>query len=354
MAGDEREAAEIFATVAEGLGLRATSERSAPHGPDVVMLDVGDRRVRVTITRFSTPTLAHMSRLLAREGARAERDALPVLVADRIPDAVRSELRRHGWGWLDLRGHLHLAGQGIFIDADVPTVNKDAGRADAFSGNVGLEVACALLLHPGVSYGVRELARQIDRSPSTVSEVLHALRTQRLVSPDGIAVVPGLFWETASAWKPKVTWLMNAPQPGAGSVNAVLELGLDKIESHPGWALTGTLAAVVYGASVAARSDYPPDFYVPSSAVARRASRLLGTTTEAELRGASIAVAPVADVCEQRVDPTSSYAKPRAFTSDSWPLVNPLFVALDLARDPGRGREILDGWQPPQPWQRVW
>jgi hypothetical protein len=35
-------------------------------------------------------------------------------------------------------------------------------------------------------------------------------------------------------------------------------------------------------------------------------------------------------------------------------LAHPLFVALDLAADPGRGREILDGWTPPADVARVW
>ena len=37
-----------------------------------------------------------------------------------------------------------------------------------------------------------------------------------------------------------------------------------------------------------------------------------------------------------------------------WPLVHPLWVALDLARDPGRGAEALAAWDPPGRWQRVW
>lgn len=33
----------------------------------------------------------------------------------------------------------------------------------------------------------------------------------------------------------------------------------------------------------------------------------------------------------------------------------PLFVALDLAQDhPGRGRDVLNDWTPPEPWRRVW
>jgi hypothetical protein len=37
-----------------------------------------------------------------------------------------------------------------------------------------------------------------------------------------------------------------------------------------------------------------------------------------------------------------------------WPLAHPLFVALDLAQDVGRGREVLDRWTPDTRWPRVW
>jgi DNA-binding transcriptional ArsR family regulator len=279
---------------------------------------------------------------------------LHVLVADRIPEAVRDELRSHGWGWLDLRGHLRLVGQGLFIDVNVPQIKARAERANAFSGSVGLEIACSLLLEPDVRHGVRDLARSLGRSPSTVSEVLSVLRKQGLVSSDGRAVLPQLFWETASAWRPRLTPLMDLPRPGAGSVNTALGLGFEDVEMQTGWALTGTLAAAAYGAPVAARSDYPPDFYVPSPAILRRATRLLGTAENTEHRRASASVAPVAAVCDERVDPARQAPGTRAVTNEHWPLAKPLFVALDLAQDRGRDREILDGWQPPDPWRRVW
>jgi len=36
------------------------------------------------------------------------------------------------------------------------------------------------------------------------------------------------------------------------------------------------------------------------------------------------------------------------------PAVHPVFVTLDLAVDPSRGREIIDGWSPPESFRRVW
>jgi DNA-binding transcriptional ArsR family regulator len=353
MAPTGLEAAEIFTEVVEGLGLSVVGDNNLDR-PDMVLLDIDGRYMLVELKRTSMPTPLQVSDLAADEGPRARPDVLHVLVADRIPEASREELRRHGWGWLDLRGHLHLAGHGVLVDIDVPPVKARAERIDAFSGSAGLEVACALLLEPGVEYGVRGLARSLDRSPSTVSEVLSALRGQGLVSTDGSPVLPDLFWETADAWRPREVPLAELPRPGEGSVTTALRLGLDDVETQPGWALTGTLAAAIYGAPVAARSDYPPDFYVPESATLRRATRLLGMAVDADHRRATVRVAPVPAVCERRVDPVAPSAKAWAFTNEHWPLANPLFVALDLARDPGRGREILDNWQPPRPWRRVW
>jgi len=350
---EESETAGIFVDLVEDLGLSVV-EGAWPDEPDVVLLDTDGRQVLVELKRVSTPSPLQVSRLVADGERRGHPDALYVLVANRIPEAARAELRSHGWGWLDLRGHVHLVGHGVFVDADVPPVQGRADRTDAFSGSAGLEVACALLLEPDIRHGVRNLARRIGRSPSTVSEVLRAFRSQGLAGPDGVAAVPDLFWETASAWQPRDVWLADLPRPGTGSVNAALKLGFDDVEAQPGWALTGTLAAAAYGAPVAARSDYPPEFYVPTPAILRRAMRLLGVAVDPDHRRASVRVAPVSAVCEQRVDPFGQQAKAWASTNEPWPLAHPLFVALDLAHDPGRGREILDGWQPPPPWSRMW
>jgi hypothetical protein len=352
---EENDTADVFTGLVERLGLPVVGQGD-PNAPDLVLLDNDGRHISVELKRVSAAMPAYVSRLVAQQEQPERSGALHVLVADRIPEAARVELASHGWGWLDLRGHLHLAGQGLFVDVDVPPLTGRNERTEAFSGRAGLEVACSLLLDPAVRRGVRDLARDLARSPSTVSEVLGALRKQGLIGSDGLAVLPDLFWETASAWVSREAALADLPRPGTGSLNAALQLGFDNVATQPGWALAGTLAAAAYGAPVAARSDYPPEFYVPDQATFRRAVRLLGVAEDAAYRRASIRVAPVPAVCRQRIDPAVQQQDPEgwAFTSEHWPLANPLFVALDLARDPGRGREILDGWQPPQPWRRVW
>jgi len=111
--------------------------------------------------------------------------------------------------------------------------------------------------------------------------------------------------------------------------------------------LTDTVAASVYGAPVSMRAGHPPDFYVPDQTTVRRALHLLGPAVSASSRACRVRVAPTSLVCDRRVDATSWAPEP-------WPLANPLFVALDLAQDPGRGREILQAWTPATPWNRVW
>ena len=118
-------------------------------------------------------------------------------------------------GYYDLRGHIALRADGVVIDADVEPVSGRAERANALSGSAGLEVATALLMAPAAGAAVRELARRLGRSPSTVSEVLAALRRDGLVDERhrvegtrsvlagrrSVACCPGLPRSAAPAWQ---------------------------------------------------------------------------------------------------------------------------------------------------------
>lgn len=215
------------------------------------------------------------------------------------------------------------------------------------SGRVGIELAALLLLDPTKRIGVRAAAATLSRAPSSISETLTAMQAADLVNSDRQPVVPDLFWALAERWRPVGHDLASIPGPGRERDNDALRLGFDDVESTIGWALTDTVAASVYGAPVSMRADHPPDFYVPDQATVRRALHLLGPALSASSRACRVRVAPVSLVCDHRVDATS-------WTPESWPLANPLFVALDLAQDPGRGREILEAWTPGRRWNRVW
>lgn len=279
-------------------------------------------------------------------GARPD-GGIVVVVADRITADGRNYLTRAGWSWLDVRGHLRLVGPGVLVDADVPAMTEPAREPSGVVGQVGLEVATTLLLDPDAPVGIRRVAAALGRAPSAVSRAVRSLRGAGLVDAEGKPVVPALFWELVDHWKPVGRDLADVPEPARGPEAVALRLGLDDVETTVGWALTDTVAAAVYGAPVGVRADHPPDFYVPDGSTLRRAVRVLGPAATGSARAARVRVAPVAAVCSRRVDPSPDVV-------GSWSLVRPLFVALDLAQDPGRGREILDGWTPAEPWRRVW
>jgi hypothetical protein len=171
---------------------------------------------------------------------------------------------------------------------------------------------------------------------------MSALREAGLVDDAGLPVVPDLFWDTADAWRPATTAVIRVDLLDDPTVAKVLKTAWDD-PAVVGWALTDTLAAAEYGAPTGVRADYPPDFYVPDEMTVRRAATMLGVPPSGSTRGATLRVAPVPQVCATR--------RP---APGRRPLAHPLFVALDLAADPGRGREILEGWTPPAEVIRVW
>lgn len=339
----DEEAIRALAEAAQSLGLVVTHMPPSGSGnADIALLDTSGHRLAVNIKKRSTVTPMDAARLQSE--ASGSEDTMLVLVADRVTQDARQLLRESGIGWLDLRGHLRLVGPGLLIDAEVPASRPRPARAGAIGASVGLEVACLLLMNPFETLGVREIARALIRSASTVSDVLSSLREQRLVTAGNRPLLPDLFWETADVWKPEVTALAQLPREGEGPTNFLLELGFDNIESTRGWALAGTMAAMAYGAPLAVKTDYPPDFHVPAQVIARRATQYLGTPLSWETRAATVRVAPVPAVCLQRID----------LATQHWPIAHPVFVALDLAQDPARGREVLAEWTPPEPWHRVW
>ncbi|GIF64861.1 hypothetical protein Ais01nite_28960 [Asanoa ishikariensis] len=313
-------------------------------GADLILVNTAGGRTPVQIKRVSLAAEADLEKRLDKwEG----RDAgIRVLVADRITEQARQILRTAGWGWLDLRGHLHLAAEGLFVDANVPRLGPLSDQSPPLAGRVSEEVAALMLLQPGEPSAVREIARTLGRSASTVSKAISDLRTAGLVDVHRRPVVPDLFWQLADRWKPMRADLGRVPLVGtAGPVNDALRLGRDDVATTTGWALTDSVAAAAYGAPIGIRADHPPDFYVPDQIILRRALQLLGAAPNHESRAATIRVAPFPLVCGRRVE----------WPGETWPLARPLFVALDLASDPGRGREVLAGWTPPaEAGPRVW
>lgn len=289
--------------------------------------------------------------------------AVPLMVAEWFPAPAFDALNRAGWSWYDRRrGRLHLDIPGAAIDANyaVPPSERAAAepsaRRDPLASTVGTELAVHLLtLEPGRKRpgSFRQIAATLGRSTSRVHGAMAALKDDGLVTDDGEPLRDELFAALARAWRPRVVSLAGLPRPGTASI---LEQSteLNPFDpTRPGWALTDTRAAAAWGAPVVASGAYPPDFYVPSRRALRWAVQHYGTPPTYDERSATVAVGPVPMVCARRYDPIT-LADPS--DEEVFLLAHPLFVALDLARDPARGREILAGWDPhgPEGFRRAW
>jgi DNA-binding transcriptional ArsR family regulator len=325
------------------LGVQSRQAVGAPDQGIDLVIEPGGIPVQVKHRTLVTDEVAR--RLLVETPLPP--DSVLLVVGDRVTETARRLLVEHRAGYYDLRGHLALRSANIVIDADVEPVSGRIERTDALSGSAGLEVATALLMDPAAVVGVRELARRLGRSASTVSEILATLRRAGLVDDRHHVEGTQLFWKVADRWPTTRVHLAKLPMPGDNAtITRPLRLGLDDVEKTVGWALTDSTAAVAYGAPLAVRTGQLLDFYVPDQATLRRATALLGAASSRSQARCAVQVAPVRAVCSHRVDVVTNPFE--------WPLAHPVFVALDLAQDAGRGREALDAWTPPERWARVW
>lgn len=244
-----------------------------------------------------------------------------LVVADRITADARALLNEAGWSWLDLRGHLHLRGGGLFIDTTADAVaSPTAPRVRSpLRGKAGLGVAYWLCSHPDQALSPTGHSTELGFAASTISTATAALAEAGLVDGDRRAVLPELFWELAGAWRPQWTWLAARP------------------EHDEGWALTGDRAAAAGGAPLVSAGGGPLELFVPDPMSVTLAARRYGVAPLGT-GSAAVAVAPVRQVLtgDRRLD--------------GWRTAPDLAGALGLAGDPGRGRgrgcgrEILPDW----------
>lgn len=309
------------------LGVKARQAVGAlDQGTDLVIEPVG---TRVQVRRRALVTDDVAERLFA--DTPGSPDSVLLVVGDRVTETARTFLIEHRAGYYDLRGHLALRSDSVVIDADIEPLAGRVDRKQALSGHAGLEVATALLMAPAAGVAVRGLARTLGRSASTVSEVLAGLRREGLIDDKHRVEGTQLFWQVADRWPVRRVYLAQVPMPGSDvTVTRPLRLGFDDVESTIGWALTDSAAAVAYGAPLAMRTGQVLDFYVPEQATERRAAMLLGAASSRSQARCAVRVAPVPAACSHRVN--------LADNPFEWPLAHPLFVALDLAQDVGRGR----------------
>lgn len=313
---------------------------SGARGPDI-WVDGPLGRVAVEVKAMSAADPIRIAGLL--DAVAMVGEAAYVLVADEIPEASRQLLRTRGWGYLDRRGRLWFTAAGTRINdtelAPIPRAGIESRPAEPIGGRVGVAIAMQLLMHPEEPLSVRELARRVGSSASSAHAAYSRLRDAALVESDGRPLIPALFWAVADVWRPVRQPVGKAPGPG----------DIDLEDGSSSWVVSGDVAAAAWGAPVAVGSGSPPDLYAPTPRAARQAVRRLGEVRWTD-RQATIASVSVAAVTRDFDSQHQSIATPWLH----WALAHPVVVALDLAQDKSRGREILDGWIPPTRYTRVW
>jgi hypothetical protein len=329
----EQLGADALVAALDDVGVRYDPKTAS--GPDLV-LRVGGKTVVVEIKSTAYATPERVRAILLRV---PESDATRLLVADHITEAARTELASADWSWLDRRGHLLLRVPGVMIDRDVAPLPRPGAvtARDPVAGASGIAVAYAVLLDPTRSQPVRASAPALGFSPASISNARSALRDAGLLERGGLPVLPELFWALADVWRPERAWLSLKPEPGDTHTN------VDDLD-EAGWCLTGTTAAVEWGAPVVAVEPIL-DLSVPGPVMVTIARRTYMAEPWPAQAAASVSVAPASLVAKHRLPPRRK---------GRWPLAHPLAVALDLAQDRARGREILEDWTPPEEFQRVW
>lgn len=337
---------DLVAAVTPSAGLSIS-----PVDPDgrVVVAMAGVEPWEATVHPRSSLSPRDAQALIAAEAD----DGAHIVVADQIAAEAKEWLAPASWSWLDRRSELHLRHGDSTVEVRFPPgglhpeprlrLALAAPASDSpIRGRAGISYAAALLL--GGAAGppsIRSVARQIGMAPSTVSEAAAYIRAAGYIRADGQPELPDLFDALVAVWRPvHATPVATRPLPGDLER---LDPNVDDLDEI-GWAQGGDEAALAWGAPMFLSGDRPW-IWVPDLPTARRAERQLGTTAWDDAAGI-IAVPPTPLVCTGR----------RRAPSDTieWPTPHPLYLALDLARDPGRGREILDGWKPPEPIPYPW
>lgn len=307
----------------------------------------------VEVEAMSVGDAPRVQALLQRKTGAPDSAHMVVLVADQLADDAKKLLRNTDWGYLDRRGALWMRGPGMIVNDTslTPLDRRRAHAQGAIRGRVALGVAVFLLMHPHERPTVRDIAGVLGASPSTVHDALTRLREHALISGSGAPLIPDLFNATAAVWRPARIPVRRQPTPDDDlELGLGLGLGLDQQAGDiaaQGWVVSGDVGAAAMGARIVVGSAAPPDFYIPTAALVRRAVRRLGECSYDD-RGATVASAPTPAVTAENYY-VGSHRTPWLH----WPIAHPVVIALDLAQDISRGREIIDDWTP-HGFDRVW
>jgi hypothetical protein len=260
-----------------------------------------------------------------------------LLVAQRITDDARTILRKHSVSFFDERGYLSIRRGPMAIEAAVPLteVPSTKRRGQPLDG-IGLDVAL-WILHTSEPCGVRAMSREIGRTASSVSDALRRLVHEGLITSDHQPLLPDLFDAAVQAWRYRSTTTAVNGDPTNPSNAKVLRNRLGDT-SGVGWAWTGSVAERAWRVPGISRRTGRNVLMVPDAESFDLAASILKPNPKGAF---DLVVAPVAWLASHREE------------RDNKVVVPAIAVALDLALNVGRGRELLGGWDP-EGARRVW
>jgi hypothetical protein len=284
--------------------------RVAPAGEHGVAVQGRDGRWTAALHAYDA-----VGEALARSLPRGREPG--IVVANRISGPARAVLEKKGWSWLDRRIGAHLVDGGRDIEVRFadgrPPARRGGTVTDAIRGRAGLADAAAVLCSPDRPPSLRSVASAVGMSPQSIANAAARLVDAGMLEANRRAVVPDLFWALAEVWRPAQA------------------VGVATLPEGGDWVLGGDQGAAALGAPVV-NLDPRPTLWAADAVTLRRAERRLGRAGADQV--ATIALPPT-----PLVSMTSTPGEP-------WALPHPVFAALDLAHDRGRGREILDIWTP--------
>jgi hypothetical protein len=324
------EAVDVLGAALETVGVELSD--SWPGGSFDAIADVvvDDRSFTIVVGHKAYCT-GQTARELIAKATHQTLEGLPTVVADRMTAEARTLLTDAGWSWLDRRGRLHLRWPTVRVDLDVAPSVPSASTADrepAISGRSGVTVAYWLLQHPDRSLSPTRQRSDLSLAPSSISTAVRRLSDAGLVDDDSRAMVPELFWELATVWRTERAWLARTPTP--------VDHSRPEVDGTT-WRRSGNAAAAAWGAPVVTTGDGPVELYVMGPVELSIARRRYGAADP----GTGTAVLSVPPTTLVLANTGADNELPMV---DGWSVAPRLAVALDLAQDRGRGREILAEW----------
>lgn len=289
---------------------------------------VDDRSFTIAVEHKAYCT-GQTARELTTKARHQTLEGLPTVVADRMTAEARRMLTDAGWSWFDRRGYLHLRWPGVRVDqkVDSPPSVETAHIGPPISGRSGVTVAYWLLQHPDRSLSPTGQRSELTLAPSSISTAVHRLSEAGLLD-SGRALIPELFWELAEVWRTERAWLARTPIPADYSSPDV---------DGTTWRRSGSAAAAAWGAPVVTTGSGPVELYVMGPVELSIARRRYGAADP----GSGTTVLSVPPTTLVLANTGAANEVPMV---DGWSVAPRLAVALDLAQDRGRGREILAGW----------